>query len=80
MTGLAFSLLSVVLIWIAIFMLSNSKQSLQKSSLPLLIIGVGGVISSIVYLNISIKPAATLATILGILFIVIKLLPKFRSK
>lgn len=80
LTGLILSLLSVVLIWVSIFMLSNSKKNLQKRSLPLLIIGILGIITSIAYLNISIKPAATLASLLGLLFIAIKLLPIFRKK
>lgn len=75
--GLILSIISVILIWIAIFSLRSGKVS-QRIVLPLLILGIFGLSVSVGYLRINMSTPFTVALVGGLLFIMQILLPKIR--
>ena len=76
--GLVFSIISVVLIWLAIFLLRSTKAS-QPIIISLLLIGVTGLIVSLGYFQIDISVPFTFALLGGLLFMLMVIAPKIKG-
>jgi hypothetical protein len=78
--GYLLSLISVVLIWLALFLLINKKAIVQKFVMPILISGIVGLATAFGYFQTNLKPAFALALLLGLIFTAYSLFNRFRNK
>ncbi|MCF6320129.1 MAG: hypothetical protein L3J83_12785, partial [Proteobacteria bacterium] len=76
--GLLLSIVSVILIWLAIFLLKTGKTK-QSKVIVTLIIGIVGLFISVGYLRIATTVPFSVALIGGLLFIIRVFIPKIRG-
>jgi hypothetical protein len=77
--GLLISVISVLMIWLVIFAIKSSQMS-PRILVPVFIAGLVGLILSLAYLKSN--PVAPLSTAVagGVVFLVVLLVPKFKSR